>query len=120
MGFVHFAGVRARQIAACAPASRNGADVWTFEIRFSQEFNLSFKTLRDHAFTADGGTVTKAMRREKGSNVRWTITVEPDSDAAVTAALPATTACAEPGAVCANDGRKLIDGLEFTVSGPGS
>ncbi len=103
-----------------APASHNGTDVFTFGIRFSEEFKLSFKTLRDHVFTVDGGTVKKAQRQEKGSNIGWTITVKPDSDAAATVALPATTDCDAQGAICADDGRKLIDGLEFTVSGPGS
>ena len=32
------------------PASHNGTDEFTFQIRFSEEFELSYKTLRDHAF----------------------------------------------------------------------
>ena len=37
------------------PTSHNGTDVFTFQIRFSEQFALSFKTLQDHAFTVDGG-----------------------------------------------------------------
>ena len=56
-----------------SPASHNGTDVFTFQIRFSEELKLSFKTLRDHAFTVDGGTVKKAKRQVTGSNIGWTI-----------------------------------------------
>ena len=101
-----------------SPASHNGTDVFTFQIRFSEELKLSFKTLRDHAFTVDGGTVKKAKRQVKGSNIGWTITVEPDSDAAVRIVLPATTDCDATGAICTEDGRQLSDSLDFTVSGP--
>ena len=34
--------------------SHNGTDAFTFEIRFSEEFPLSYKTLRDLAFTVSG------------------------------------------------------------------
>ena len=100
------------------PASHNGTDVFTFQIRFSEELKLSFKTLRDHAFTVDGGTVKQAKRQVRGSNIGWTITVEPDSDAAVRIVLPITTDCDATGAICTKDGRKLSNSLDFTVSGP--
>ena len=101
-----------------SPESHNGTDAFTFQIRFSEEFKLSFKTLRDHAFTVDGGTVKQAKRQVKGSNIGWTITVEPGSDAAVRIVLPATTDCDATGAICTGDGRKLSNSLDFTVSGP--
>ena len=100
------------------PASHNGTDVFTFEIRFSEHFALSYRTLRDHAFMVDGGTVMKAQRKQKGSNIGWTITVLPDSDADVTVVLAAATDCDDQGAICTRDGRKLSNSLEFTVSGP--
>ena len=100
------------------PTSHNSADVFTFQIRFSEHFGLSFRTLRDHAFTVDGGTVKKAKRQVKGSNIGWTITVKPDSNAAVEIVLPPTTDCATTGAICTDDGRKLSNQLDFTVSGP--
>ena len=61
----------------------------------------------------------KAQRQEKGSNIGWTITVAPSSSAAVTVVLPNTGDCGELGAICTEDGRKLSNRLEFTVSGPG-
>ena len=101
--------------------SHNGTDAFTFEIRFSEEFPLSYKTLRDLAFTVSGGggEVLKAQRLDKPSNIRWLIMVEPDSNGDVAVVLPVTQNCASDGAICTGDGRKLSTRLELTVSGPG-
>ena len=51
----------ADQLTASAhdvPGSHDGSTVFTFELRFSENFHLSYKTLRDHAFTVTGGAVT--------------------------------------------------------------
>ena len=101
------------------PAAHNGTDVFTFEIRFSEEFDLSFTTLKLHAFTVTGGMVMKALRVDKPSNIPWRITVQPDSNGDVTVVLPTTNDCSSTGAICTGDGRKLSNSLNFTVSGPG-
>ena len=101
------------------PASHDGSAAFTFELRFSEEMPLSYKTLRDHAFTATGGEVVKARRLEKGKNLGWEITVQPSGNADVTVALPATTDCSSQGAICTGDGRMLSNELTFTVNGPG-
>ena len=62
------------------PTSHDGQSAFTFELRFSEEFGISYRTLRDHAFTVTGGTVKKAKRMEQGSNIQWRITVRPDSN----------------------------------------
>ena len=98
--------------------SHDGENAFTFELRFSEEFSLSYKTLRDHAFTVTGGTVRKAQRLEQGSNVGWRITVRPNSDGAVTIILPITEDCEAQDAICTDDGRKLSTELVLTVSGP--
>ena len=98
--------------------SHDGESAFTFELRFSEEFRLSYKTLRDHAFTVTGGTVRKAQRLEQGSNVGWRITVRPNSDGAVTIILPITEDCEAQSAICTDDGRKLSTDLVLTVSGP--
>ena len=100
------------------PDSHDGGNVFTFELRFSEEFNLSYVTLQDHAFTVAGGSVEKAHRVEKPSNIRWRITVRPDGDGDVTITLPVTKDCAADGAICTEDGRMLSNRLELTVSGP--
>ena len=75
--------------------------------------------MRDHAFTVTGGSVTYVRRLEPGKNVRWEITVTPGSSADVAIALNATTDCEADDAICTEDGRKLSNQLEVTVSGPG-
>ena len=102
-----------------AATSHDGESVFTFELRFSEEFGISYKTLRDHAFTVTGGTVKKAKRLEQGSNIGWRITVRPDGNGQVVIVLPETTDCGDQGAICTGDGRMLSNRLELTVSGPG-
>ena len=104
-----------------APSSHNGQDAFTFELRFSEapEPDFSYTTVRDHAFTVTGGSVTYVRRLEPGKNVRWEITVTPGSSADVAIVLNATTDCSAQGAICTEDDRKLSGGLELTVIGPG-
>ncbi len=102
------------------PTSHNGSGEFRFRIAFSEEFSLSYKTLRDdHVFTVEGGKVTGARRLVKGSNIGWEIVVEPDSNGDVTIVLPATTDCDAQEAICADGDKKLSNRLELTVSGPG-
>ena len=103
------------------PSSYNGQDAFTFELRFSEDPkpDFSYTTVRDHAFTVTGGSVTYVRRLERPGNIRWKITVTPDSSADVTIALNATTDCEANGAICTEDGRKLSAPLELTVNGPG-
>ena len=101
------------------PDTHDGENVFTSELGFSEEFSLSYKVLRDHAFTVAGGTVTNAERITKGSNLRWLITVRPDGDGQVAITLPVTEDCTALGAVCTGDGRRLCNRLELTVGGPG-
>ena len=98
----------------------DGENSFTFELRLSEtpEPDFSYEALRDHAFTATGGTVTKARRIEPPGNVRWEITVEPSSDADVTIVLPVTTDCDDQGAICTEDGRMLSAEVTLTVVGP--
>ena len=102
------------------PSSHDGQNAFIFELRFSEEFILSYTTLRDHAFTVTGGEVDNARRLEPGKNLRWEITFTPDADADATIALNATTDCAAEGAICTSDNRMLSSGLELIVPGPPS
>ena len=101
------------------PDIHDGQNVFTFELRFSEEFSLSYKTLRDHAFTVSGAAVENAERITQGSNVRWRITVSPNGDAQVAVTLPVTHDCDAQGAICTGDGRMLSNELVLTVRGPG-
>ena len=102
-----------------APSSHDGQNAFTFRLRFSEEFPLSYKTLRDHAFSVTGGQVTKAQRLAQGSNIGLEIHVTPDGDGAITLVLPVTTDCTREGAICTQDRRPLSSRPEVTVSGPG-
>ena len=107
------------RLKVAAPATHDGSSEFTFEIEFSEEFGLSYKTLRDFAFTETGGEVRKAQRTDKPSNIPWRITVKPQGTGDVTIVLPVTTNCGAQGAICTGDGRKLSNSLNFAVSGPG-
>ena len=103
-----------------APGSHKGQAVFKFELRFSEDpkEDFSYKTLRDHAFTVTGGTVTGARRLVSGKNLRWEITVQPSGNADVTVELPATTNCAAQGAICTEGGSVLSSPLTLTVNAP--
>ena len=77
-----------------------GARSFTFELQVSEtpKDGFSYVTLRDHAFTVTGGTVTNPRRLEPGKNVRWEIAVKPDpATLSVTVVLPVTTDCEAQG-----------------------
>ena len=101
-----------------AATTHDGSAVFTFEIRFSEEFALSYTTLKFHAFDVTGGEVLNAQRMDKPSNIRWLITVGPDVNGDVTVVLPVTEDCAAQGAICTEDGRPLSNRLQMTVTGP--
>ena len=93
------------------PGEHTG-ESFTFGLMFSEDVaGLRYKTLRDSAFSVTNGQVTRARRQTQGTNQGWTITVEPDSPAAVTVRLPA-------GSVETADGRGLESAVSATVAGP--
>ena len=100
------------------PASHSGSAEFTFTLTFSENLELSYRTLRDHAFTEDGGTIEQAQRKVQGSNQTWTIKVQPAGNGAITITLPATTDCDDDGAICTGDGRKLSNSNSVSISGP--
>ena len=100
-----------------APDKHLGTGVFTFKITFSEPISISYKTLRDDSLDVTNGSATKA-KRVNGQSDLWEITVEPDSDAAVTVVLPITEDCAAQDAVCTRDGTKLSNRSDLTVPGP--
>ena len=89
-----------------------------FSLTFSEEFKLSYLTLRDDAFAVNGGQVTRAVRKQQGSNIRSTIRVKPEGNGPVSVTLPETTDCDADGAICTFDKRKLSDSTSAQVAGP--
>ena len=107
---------------ANVPAEHGGggeANRFSFDLTFSENPEVSYRTLRDnHAFTVTGGAVKKAKRKVRGSNQSWTITVEPSGWGNVNITLPGNRACSASNAVCTSDGRQLSNSPSATVSGP--
>ena len=79
---------------------------------------MDARTLRDHALEATNGRVARAKRVNKDSNLNWEIRVKPDGTDDVVITLPATQDCADDGALCTSDGRKLYNTVTVTVAGP--
>ena len=103
-----------------APPSHNGSDEFRIRIALSEEpkTGFSYTTMRHHAFTVTGGSVTGARRLDPPGNIGWEVVIEPDSNGDVSIVLPITTDCDAQGAICTGDGRPLSNRLEITVSGP--
>ncbi len=105
------------------PQSHDGSTAFTFEIHFSEDLHddFSYKTLRDDALSASGGTVDGARRLNPDSEARdksWRITATPSGNGNVTITLPATTDCNADGAICTEDERMLSKRVQLTVNGP--
>ena len=97
------------------PEDGHGGNEFTFRLRFSEEFPLSYLTLLESAFQVSNGTVSAVARATPGNDRAWDITVTPAGAGAVTVTLPRTTDCDADGAICAGDGRKLSALVEETV-----
>ena len=82
-------------------------------VRKSGATPLSYRTLKNHAFNVTGGSVERAQRTDKPSNIPWRITIKPQGNGDVTIELPATTDCNADGAICTGDGRKLSNSLSL-------
>ena len=115
------AAVRLTASVSATPGAHDGSSAFTFELRFSEEphDDFSYTTMKEHAFTVTGGTVTKSNRLNPPSNIGWLVHVTPDGEGTVTVLLPVTTDCAAQGAICTEDGRMLSSQLEITIPGPG-
>ena len=99
------------------PAEHDGSTVFTFRLRFSEDPAVSYKVLRDHAFTVSGGLVRKAKRVDGRNDLRE-IHVKPSGPGAVAISLPATTDCNAAKAICTADSRPLSNAPSVTVQGP--
>ena len=100
------------------PASHDGQNAFTFQLRFSEGPTLSPTNVRDHVLTVTNGDVTEARRTTPGEAIRWENTLEPDSDDDVTVVLSPTTDCAQNSAVCTEAGKMLSNQSSITVRGP--
>ena len=100
-----------------APAAHNGRDAFSLRLIFDEsDLPLSAALLRDQALQVSGGSVLTVTQGRRDSD--WLITLQPDGDAPLTVSLPSPADCADAGAVCSADGRKLRGRLTATIAGP--
>ena len=101
------------------PAKHKGEGGFRFRVAFSENIGISFRSLREDAFTVSGGRVTGGERVD-GRRDLFAMTVRPESDADVTITLPAGRECSVSGAICTKgeNRRKLTNAPSATVRGP--
>ena len=101
------------------PAAHDGESAFTFRVAFSENIGISYRSLREDAFTVTGGRVTRGARVDDRRDL-FEMTVEPDGDGAVTVTLPAGRECAVSGAICTKGEtrRPLTNAPTATVAGP--
>ena len=100
------------------PAEHDGSTGFHFDLTFSEEPEIGYAALRDHAFDVDNGNINQAKRKTPGSNLAWRLRVRPSGRNRVSFTLPETTSCSANGGVCTSDGRKLSHSLSHSVAGP--
>ena len=93
------------------PAEHDGESAFTFELRFSDELPgaASLQAAARRGVAGDDGKVTRAKRVAPGQNLRWEISVRPDSYEDVTIVLPAATECGAAGSVCTEAGSEACE-----------
>ena len=101
------------------PAEHDGENGFRFRVAFSENIGISFRALREDAFSVSGGRVTSG-RRVDGRRDLFEMTVRPDTVGDVTIALPAGRECGVSGAICTKgeNRRQLTNTPTATVAGP--
>ena len=109
------------------PPEHDGSTAVTLGLVFSEAFAISYRVLRNHAFTIAGGDVRRAKRVDNPhqerfgleANREWRITVKPEAASEdIVLTLPATSDCAAAGAVCTGDGKRLSEEVSTRIPGP--
>ena len=100
------------------PDAHDGKKLFSFEIRFSEEFDGMTLTALKRALEVTGGRLIDVKRTVRGQNRRVTVRVRPSSHDPVTVTLGATTDCSAAGAICAQDGRQLSAAATASVFSP--
>ena len=88
-----------------------------FKMTFSEPVTAGEDAIRENGLSVTNGTVSEASRRDDEPGA-FDMKVMPDSDREVTIVLPGGRPCAETGAICTGDGRRLAHPLSMSVPGP--
>ena len=98
------------------PDDHDGGDFFV-DLTFSEGPDVGYRVVQK-AVKVSGGSINRANRKTKGSNVGWKLKVRPSGTGSLTITLPATTNCSSSGAICTEDGRRLSNSPSATVAGP--
>ena len=101
------------------PEAHDGESAFTFQVAFSEDIGISYRSLREDAFEVAGGRVTRGKRVDDRRDL-FEMTVEPDGGGEVTVTLPAGRECSVSGAICTKgeNRRQLTNAPAATVAGP--
>ena len=101
------------------PEAHDGESAFTFQVAFSEDIGISYRSLREDAFEVAGGRVTRGARVDDRRDL-FEMTVEPDGGGEVTVTLPAGRECSVSGAICTKgeNRRQLTNAPAATVAGP--
>ena len=102
------------------PASHDGSSVFTVELHFSDEPNLSYRDFTNGLIAVSGATVRRARRLEPGDNTGWEIEIEPTGTADIVIDVPANRGCDAAITICTADGRQLSRAASESIPGPGT
>ena len=99
------------------PERHDGSGSIGFKMTFSEPVTAGEDAVREHALSVTNGTVSEASRRDDEPGA-FDMKVMPDSQREVTIVLPGGRPCAQTGAICTGDGRRLAHALSMAVPGP--
>ena len=101
------------------PEAHDGESTFRFHVAFSENIGISYRSLREDAFTVTGGRVTRGRRVDDRRDL-FEMTVEPEGEGEVTVTLPAGRECSVSGAICTKgeNRRQLTNAPTATVAGP--
>ena len=99
------------------PAEHDGSTVFTFQLRFSEDPAVSYKVLRDDAFSVSSGGLVDKARRVNGRDDLREIHIQPSGHGPITIHLPGSADCNAAAAICTADGRPLSNSSAATVRG---
>ena len=101
------------------PDNHDGTE-FSFELSFTLQPSISFVTLRDHALSVSGGSITAISRIDRSRNDRWNLTVTPGpghtGDIVIT--LAATESCTDKHAICTTNDVPLARSVISIIRGP--
>ena len=98
------------------PDDHDGSD-FHVDLTFSEGPDVGYRDVQK-AVKVSGGSINRANRKTKGSDVGWKLKVRPAGTGSLTITLPVTTNCSARGAICTEDGRRLSNSPSATVAGP--